>query len=377
MKTCGIIAEFDPFHNGHKILIEYAKKKLGADRVIIVMSGDHVQRGIPAFTDKYSRTASALSCGADLVLEHTVFLATGSAAYFADGAVSCLEKTGVCDMLLFGSETGDIETLKQKAAASIDMAELSADPPAPNDILAIEYLKALTEKNSFIEPFTIKRDVVTHDGNKAAGNISNSSFIRTKYIENRSFSGLERYMPGSSLDHMTKYLDTHSPMTMLSYSDIMKYALMLGYEKGYSVYFDIYDDLSDKIKKNLPGYENISSFAVRLKSRDITYTHICRALLHILLDIKKDDVRKLIKDHGSCAYLKPLGFRRSSDVLLKAIKEKASVPFIAKAADAGRILDEESMYFYKKDVFASDLYEMTASVSGCFVSDIGKALVIV
>ena len=121
MKICGIVAEYNPFHNGHALLLEYAKKELGADKVIIIMSGDHVQRGEPAMFDKYARTEMALKEGADLVLELTVPFATGSAGYFASGAVSALLHTGVLDMLLFGSETGDIEILRQKAGAGADM----------------------------------------------------------------------------------------------------------------------------------------------------------------------------------------------------------------------------------------------------------------
>ena len=111
MKTVGIIAEFNPFHEGHKHLIEKCKENLGADRVVIVMSGDFVQRGAPAIVDKYARAKMALRSGADLVLELPVYYSTGSAEYFAQGAVSILNSLGCIDYLCFGSEHADLKKL--------------------------------------------------------------------------------------------------------------------------------------------------------------------------------------------------------------------------------------------------------------------------
>ena len=113
MKIVGIIAEYNPFHKGHEFHIEKAKKITGADAAIIIMSGDYVQRGIPSIMPKHLRTQMALACGADVVLELPVCYATGSAEYFATGAVSLLEALGCVDYLCFGSECGEIKILKQ------------------------------------------------------------------------------------------------------------------------------------------------------------------------------------------------------------------------------------------------------------------------
>ena len=191
MKTIGIIAEYNPFHNGHKYQIDYIKENLGADNIIIVMSGDFVQRGTPAWTDKYLRTQMVLECGADVVFELPVSLSTSSAEAFAMGAVSLLDGLGVVDGLCFGSECGDISLLKNVAdylvnpPASYDtdierlvkagnsypaarqkilekqFKDMFTDYPdffsSPNNILAIEYLKALTILDSDVKPYTIKR----------------------------------------------------------------------------------------------------------------------------------------------------------------------------------------------------------------------------
>ena len=120
MKTVGIVAEYNPFHNGHAYQIAMAKKMTGADYCIVVMSGDFVQRGTPAIMDKYIRAQSALENGADLVLELPVYYATSSAEYFASGAVALLDKLGVTDTLCFGSECGDIKVLSALAQALLD-----------------------------------------------------------------------------------------------------------------------------------------------------------------------------------------------------------------------------------------------------------------
>ena len=115
MKTAGIIAEYNPFHKGHQYQIQYTKEQLGADYVIIAMSGDYVQRGTPALLSKYRRAEMALRCGADLVLELPVSVSTSSAENFAMGGVSLLNGLGVVDLLCFGSECGDIRILKSLA----------------------------------------------------------------------------------------------------------------------------------------------------------------------------------------------------------------------------------------------------------------------
>lgn len=128
MKIVGIIAEYNPFHKGHEFHIEKAKKITGADAAIIIMSGDYVQRGIPSIMPKHLRTQMALACGADVVLELPVCYATGSAEYFATGAVSLLEALGCVDYLCFGSECGEIKILQQIADVLCKETDLQSSP---------------------------------------------------------------------------------------------------------------------------------------------------------------------------------------------------------------------------------------------------------
>ena len=218
MKIVGIIAEYNPFHKGHEFHIEKAKKITGADAAIIIMSGDYVQRGIPSIMPKHLRTQMALACGADVVLELPVCYATGSAEYFATGAVSLLEALGCVDYLCFGSECGEIKILQQiadvlckepahykvllqkhfkngntfPAARKLAFIEylnqhksLSCIPEqiskildSPNNILGIEYLKALSCLNSSIEPVTITREGAGYHDQTLGGLFSSASALR-------------------------------------------------------------------------------------------------------------------------------------------------------------------------------------------------------
>ena len=207
MKTAGIIAEYNPFHKGHEYQIRYTKEKLKADYVIVAMSGDYVQRGTPALISKHVRAEMALRCGADLVFEMPVSISTASAEAFAMGGVSLLDSLGVVDMLCFGSESGEISALRElaeilveepkeykkllksflsegltfPAARSQALTEYFKNPRnfngddfdgvltpllnevtqilnTPNNILGIEYCKALLRLNSQSRPVTIRRE---------------------------------------------------------------------------------------------------------------------------------------------------------------------------------------------------------------------------
>ena len=346
---------------------------------MIIMSGDHVQRGEPAVMDKYARCEAALRSGADLVLELTVPFATGSAQYFARGAVSALLNTGSCDMLLFGSETGDLDTLKHQAGSATDLAELTANPPLPNDILGLEYLKALNYfKNETMIPHTLKRDGAGHDAPSPLGDTASASYLRgvlKKDDEYDTYKSLSAYMPPSAFEVCERYFVDHRPVSPSDYSDFLFYTLMMQKENGYSEYFDVYDNLSDKIYNNLQDYDNFPGFITRLKSKEITYSHLSRALLHILLDIKKSEVSTLIEKYSYCPYLRPLGFRKDAGDLLKSIKNNCDRPFISKLADADSILDADSLHSLKKDILASEIYEKNSLRSGTPVSEYKRTLI--
>ena len=296
MNTIGIIAEFNPFHKGHENILKAAREQFGADNVVVVMSGDHVQRGEPAIMDKYARSKAALCAGADLVLELPVAFATGSAQYFARGAVSALIHCGAVDSILFGSECGDIGALKA-------MAKETAAPEGdhdghftptgerlpPNDLLAVEYIKALEYFGSDLTPLTITRIGTSHSAAAPEDGYASASALWQMLSSGDTCADkLREYMPAYGYDILSAYISEKKLLTPVTYSDGLLLKLLQGRSEGYSGYFDVFDDLSDKIGSKLEEYSSFTSFINSLKSKDISYSHISRALLHILLDIKKD-----------------------------------------------------------------------------------------
>ena len=214
MKTIGIVAEYNPFHNGHLYQLQASRQQAGAECAVVVMSGNYTQRGEPAIVDKWARAEMALHSGADLVIELPVAYAMGSAEYFAYGAVKLLDSLGAIDMICFGSEAGSIDNLSAAARILADEPEnyrsylkeflsegisfpaarqkaislyaksiygkdhLSSLLKSPNNILGIEYLKALLRLKSNIIPMTIERIGSNYNSAELSGNMSSATSIR-------------------------------------------------------------------------------------------------------------------------------------------------------------------------------------------------------
>lgn len=391
MKTAAIIAEYNPFHNGHKYQIEETRRLTGSDFILVLMSGSFVQRGAPAIFNKYVRTKAALLGGADAVLELPSLYAVSSAEFFAGGSVALLNQLGIIDYLSFGSEYGDIRFIKNcadmlvaddpeynsalssflKQGLSYPSARnkavlqtisssglnhlLSKDGAwseetinklfaAPNNILAIEYCKALLALNSSIIPVTMKRQGAGyHETNLSdeSGNFNSASAIRN-VIEQRT-----------DTDHLTSN----------DFSTLLHYKLLTEREQGFTKYLDCSEALSAKIIKKLPAFTDFTGFCNLLKSKDITYARISRVLTHILLGITTPDsyMQPLAERKLYTPYVRLLGFKKDSAGLLSSIKKNSSIPLISKLADAGAILDKQALTMLKQDILISDIYESVYS----------------
>ncbi len=385
MKTVGIIAEYNPFHNGHLYQLKKAKEITGADFAVVVMSGDFTQRGTPAVFDKYTRCRLSLLAGADLCIELPVVFATASAELFAKGAVSLLSALGV-DALCFGSECGEIAPLQKIASL------LFAEPPAykealnkalkeglsfpsaraaavrkcahagslsdvlasPNNILGIEYLKALLalEKNGQHAPvpYTIKRE---GDG-YLSHTLSEESFCSAMALRKgiaEENPDLLRYVPESIRQEFADTCQTKSFLCADDFSGMLFYKLLSEKDTGYDAYLDVSSDLSDKIRKNLASFTTFSAFCEgSLKSKDITLTRVYRSLLHILLSIKKEDLP------AAAPYARILGFREASFEVFGCLS-KENIPLLSRLKDASSLLSPEALSCLSKDIFAAHLYE--------------------
>ena len=393
MKVAAIIAEYNPLHNGHEFQIKRAKQLTGADYVIVVMSGDFTQRGVPAIIDKYERTKMALNAGADLIIELPLYYSCSSAEYFASGAINLLDKLGIVDYLVFGSECGDIRILTDiadvlinrkeeisnmihtlvKEGMSYPIARVRAVEEAipnsyehieamnyPNNILGFEYIRALKQFNSKIIPVTNLRIGAGYHDRMMDNPICSSLAIRSSLEEKGELERIRSQVPYHVYKILEEQYDKTFPVLNKDISSILKYKLLLDEGKGYEEYLDISPDFSAKIIKNLNKYESYAQFCDLLKSKDITYVRVARNLLHILLNIKKDSMKKY-KEEGYIFYARMLGFKKSSNELLSALKSKATIPIISKLADARHQLSPVGMEILETDIQAAHIYDTIVS----------------
>lgn len=389
MKTVGIIAEYNPFHSGHAYQIAKAKELTGADYCIVVMSGDYVQRGTPAIMDKYLRAETALYHGADLVLELPLYYALGSAEYFATGAIALLDKLGVVDTVCFGSECGDIDLLTQfarnlltetplfratlkkhlkrggsypsaRSAALMAVApELSAHLKvleSPNNILGIEYCKALLRRGSSIRPLTIRRLGAGYHDSGVSDTFCSALALRQALQSPAGLSALRPHIPAKAYELLCQEYGHTFPIYPEDFSLPLHYQLLSECEQGFTSHPDLNRDLSDRISRLLPQYQSFPAFCDLLKTKDRTYTRISRSLMHILLHMTAKELALFCSD-DYIYYARMLGFCQESSPLLSAIKKKGSIPLLSKLADAPSYLDAHALLMLSRDIYASRVYQ--------------------
>ena len=411
-KAVGIIAEYNPFHKGHEYQIQQAKEQTGANIAIILMSGDFVQRGTPAIFAKHQRTAMALLGGADIVFELPSFYACGSAEYFSSGAVSVFNALNSIDFLCFGSESGEIDTCRflgklladepklykeklrsfLKQGLSFPAARKSAlaeylkekDIPfsedfldTPNNILGIEYCKSLAAQNSSIVPVTIKRIGSSYHETSLSSEYPSASAIRRELIaawNTQKFLSdtLKNAQPPAVKDYLCALLENETFLIADDFSLLLKYELMKNTPESLCAFSDMSPDLARRIYHHLNTFETFTQFAEQLKTKELTYTRICRALLHVLLNIPSD------LPAISPAYVRLLGFKKESSSFLRILQKNSDIPIITKAADYKKLLPKEVHSLFEKDLFASNLYETVKcnKKSTAFTNDLQKPPII-
>ncbi len=411
MQVNGIIAEYNPFHNGHKYQLATAQKQTNADYTIIAMSGNFMQRGAPALIDKYKRAKMALLNGADLVLELPSFYASSSAEYFATGAVTLLDKLGVVTNLCFGSECGKTDILKYIATLLLEepkgftellrnylrqgmsyptartTALLEYEPSlisyrdvfsSPNNILGIEYIKAILKRESKMKPFTTLRIGSDYHDIRLGVNQSSAKAIRQAIYAGQDVAYLKNNIPENAYQVMEDALAQSHPVFSNHFSSVLHYKLLQEQEQGYEKYLDVTPELSDRIRNSLYDFTDYDSFCNLLKRKDMTYTRISRCLLHILLDMDKETMQKY-QEMDYTPYARVLGFRKDSTPLLTAIKEISSIPLITKLADAENILDETAFSMLRKELQINQIYQSTAAIqnSATMVNEFSTPIVII
>lgn len=389
MNILGIVTEYNPFHNGHKLHIEKSKKLTNSNYVVAVMSSNFVQRGEPALLDKWSRAKMALSAGADVVIELPVIYSTSGAEYFSRASVKLLNDTGIVNKLCFGSECGNIlqlsrisdiifsepenykNILKEELAKGIVFPAARASAinkiigedisilDSPNNILGVEYLKTLRLINSKIEPYTIKREFSDYNSTAIKGNFVSATAIRNAVINNE-LSNLINVMPNTAYNILIKTLEQNmSPITLNKFSHILNYRLRAMDINELQQISEITEGLENRILKASDSFYDIKDIADFTKSKRYTYTKIQRALLHVILDIKTYDL-DYFNTVGCSQYIKVIGFKKESEHLLSLMCKNSSIPVITNLKKSEKLLDKDALKMLAIEKKATDLYYMVS-----------------
>lgn len=388
MKVTGIIAEYNPFHNGHRYHLDHARELTGADYTVVIMSGDYTQRGTPAIFTKYVRAETALRLGADLVLETPVFGALSPAPDFAACGVSGLSAAGICDFLAFGSESGNLDLLRNQAELSDTETEQQSAkireglksgltwPAArsrafsgsgdtgcsfassPNDILAVEYLRALSKCNSTMEPVTFRRTDPGYHSEERSGSYASATAARKAILE-QNLDFFTEVVPGELLECLNA--ECCPPVTFDDFSMLLSARILNASLEDLEQTAGMPKDLAGKLFREKLDFHSAGELTTARKDRQYTYTRVSRCLLNFMLGITKEE-ENIFKEYHSVPWLRVLGFRKDAGPLLSELKRKTSAPVITRTADARFLLSERSYALFEKHLMAAELYRLVCEL---------------
>ena len=342
MKIYGIVAEFNPFHNGHKYLIDSLKEKEPTAIIAIMMSGAFTQRGEVAIFDKWTRAKMALLSGADLIFELPQVYATSSMAYFAKGAIESLVKTGSLSGLAFGSECNDAKRLKRYSSIVRDepkaykialketlkqgfsysqaqyeaLSQFFSDVPqkeSPNDRLAIQYLSHLPKE---IEVFTVQRQL-SHDSVTTYRSLASASYLREVIYQNK---GVEMYLPKEVDSLISESQKSWHLPKMSDYFTIFVAMVLNLSSYELRVKLNLTDGYENRLKEVLIKAKNYDDFLNQAQTRQYTRARINRLMLNLLSEDSIED--------KEVAYLRLLGMSTLGKMALKQINQTKQVPLI-------------------------------------------------
>ena len=395
MKAVGLVTEYNPFHNGHLYHLNKAMELTGADISVAVMSGDFVQRGELAVLDKYTRASMALNSGVNLVVELPVNYAVSSAESFAAGALKVLDYIKA-DSIAFGSESGNIERLsklahilcdnedtlykeiskytangisyaaaRQKVVEKLTDKDTAAMLTSSNNILAVEYLKAIIKNNYAIKPYTIKRQGDSYNDTDIMSDYASATALRG----NLKADNISKYIPvkaGLILSSNTNYIYPDD-ITEALFTRLLDILFASSYDKNVFIenvmkYPDVnkeiagrlYKSAMDMITRTVPhgaGSKDNEAFSFgslceHIKTKEVPLSRIKRTLVRITLGLDKKHMEK----YSNEPYIRVLGFDKKGQEYLSHIRKTVEVPLITKTADYKEILLD--------DIHAANIYNM-------------------
>lgn len=379
MKICACIAEYNPFHLGHLKHIEYMKNELGAERVIVLMSGNFTQRGEPAVLNKFTRAKQAVIAGADVVIELPTVFATANAETFATGAVNMLDDLGVTDGLCFGVESGLKEqyfalaaamldesrefkkTLKSHLESGVSLAKakfltvkaLKGEDfdekliSLPNNILGFEYTKAILKRNSGIQTFPMLRDG-DHNSPVLKKGITSATSIRQKIREGK-LRKLKKNLPPYVYEDLKPY--------PFAFDKITTAALITATKEKLAGISDCTEGLENRIKALVKDNKNIDALVEKIATKRYTAARIRRILLANLLGISKEFTDECLR---SQLYAKVLALNSDAKDVISLLSEKSSIPVLTRKSDVQE-LKKTALKSYELDVLANDIYNLATN----------------
>lgn len=394
MSVLGIIAEFNPLHNGHRHFIQAAQRSNDFSATICVMSGNFVQRGEAAMCNKWVRTRMALQAGVDLVIELPFSFAVRSAYFFARGAIQLLYRTGVVSHLAFGSESGQLEQL-QSIAAMISqenqeyknhlkyyLAEGLSFPAArsqtiqkimgeqiinleqtilqPNNILALEYLRVLEQESIPMQPFTIPR-IGSGYNCMELSHYASASAIRNSLLQHSACDDYQNYMPADILDMLQQEINAgRAPVSHNSLGMAILAKLRTMSRDDLSKIYEITEGLEHRIQTAAVSSGTLEELRQAIKSKRYSLTRINRLLLYSLLDIETKQMLNF-DQHGPL-YLHILGFSTRGRKILQDIKNKSTVKIISRGSEVKNIYMNDTNFTLQAmlglDIKSTDIYTL-------------------
>lgn len=345
----GVIAEYNPFHNGHLYMLKKIKEMYPDDTIILVLGGNFTQRGDVSIIDKWTKTNIAKHYGIDLVIELPLIYSIQSADYFAKGALEILNSLKV-NKLVFGSEINDIDLLKEIASVQLNNNELDKlvkiymrmglnypsslsnaiyditgkKVDTPNDLLGVSYMKEILKNDYNIEAVIIKRENNYHS--KEIKEITSGEALRKALKEGKEIK--------CSVPEFT-YKNLNNLHFMDEYFTLLKYKILT--EKDLSKYHGVEEGIENKIKKEIINSSNYDELINKVKSKRYTYNKIKRILLYILLDITKEDMKEI----NNWNYIRILGFNEKGRKYLNKVKKDSGLKIISKFERNNKLLNLE------------------------------------
>ncbi len=351
MEKVGIICEYNPFHNGHVYHIKKIKEMYPHSLVILVMSGNYTMRGEISLLNKWDKTEIALLYGVDLVIELPTFYATNASDIFSEGAIKILKELG-CNYLVFGSESNNTDLLIKLANIQInnslydklvkeymdngynyptsmskalyDLSNTTIN--LPNDLLALSYIKEIIKQKANIKPISIKRTNDYHNLN-IDQEISSATSIRNALLEGKD---IKKNIPKETYKKLYK-IDFYERLFIF-----LKYQIITNIN-NLNIFLDVTEGLDNLIRKNIYKVNNYQELIKIIKTKRYTYNRLNRMFIHILLNIKKDDIKKLKEIN----YIRILGFNNKGKKYLKERKKESTIPLITKYSD----LNDDNLKF--------------------------------